>query len=141
MTDIRAPQLGDPRQAAGHLDLLVSPRHYRQRTLFVVTADRHCRPVHHIEVVDCTPDASASECATVLDNLVGALASGPDGSVSIPHCLLLAVTRPGGEAVQSTDQAWFRAFHRVCHARGIRPLGVYIVGVHGTRAITVDDAA
>jgi hypothetical protein len=136
---IRVPQLFDAQQAADHLCLLVSPRSYREHTLLVVTADADGRPVHHIEVVNRSPGPSTSECATVLGNLLTALACDPSGS--LPHGLLLAVTRPGGEAVQAGDQIWFRAFHRVCHARGIAPLGVYIVGRHGARPIQIDDAA
>lgn len=140
MTSVRRePDLRDDRHAADHLCLLVKRSAYHQHTLLVVTADAHGRPVHHVEVVECSPGASTSECATVLDNLLTALASDPGGSRT--HGLLLAVTRPGGESVQTGDRVWFRACHRVCHARGITPLGVYIVGAHGARPIQIDDAA
>jgi hypothetical protein len=139
MTLRRDPDLGDSRHAADHLCLLVKPSAYRQHTLLVVTADADGRPVHHVEVVDCSPGPSTSECTTVLDNLLAALTSGPDGSRA--HGLLLAVTRPGGESVQAGDRVWFRAYHRVCHARGIAALGVFIVGTHGARSIQIDDAA
>jgi hypothetical protein len=139
MTLRRHPDLGNPRHAADHLCLLVRPSAYRQHTLLVVTGDADGRPVHHIEVVDCSPGPSTSECTTVLDNLLSALTSHPDGSPT--QGLLLAVTRPGGESVQAGDQVWFRAFHRICHARGITALGVFIVGTHGARPIQIDDAA
>jgi hypothetical protein len=135
----RRPQLREPRQAADHLCRLVSPEAYAQHTLLVVTADTDTRPLHHIEVVDCAPDPSTSECACVLDNLLAAVAAEAEGSAA--HGLLLAITRPGSGAVQPCDRVWFRAFHRVCHARGIVPLGCYIVGRHGARPIHIDDAA
>jgi hypothetical protein len=135
----RDPLLHDPRHAADHLCGLVSPSSYSQYTLLVVTADSDSRPVHHIEVVDCSPDPSTSECAAVLDNLLAAVDAVPLGTV--PCGLLLAVTRPGSKTIQSSDRVWFRAFHRVCHARGITALGFYIVGPHGARPVQIDDAA
>jgi hypothetical protein len=132
------PCLRRASEAADHVSALVSPTAYQQHTLLVVTADAESRPVHHIEVVDCAPDPSTSECATVLDNLLAAV-SGPDGAA--PCGLLLAVTRPGDAAVQDVDRVWFRAFHRVCHARGTTPLGFYVVGPHGARPVQIDDAA
>jgi hypothetical protein len=134
----RRPCLRRASEAADHLYALVSPSAYRQHTLLVVTADAESRPVHHIEVVDCAPDPSTSECATVLDNLLAAV-SGADGAA--PCGLLLAVTRPGDAAVQGVDRVWFRAFHRVCHARGTSPLGFYVVGPYGARPVQIDDAA
>jgi hypothetical protein len=134
----RRPCLRRASEAADHLYALVSPTAYRQHTLLVVIADAESRPVHHIEVVDCAPDPSTSECATVLDNLLAAV-SGP--GCATPCGLLLAVTRPGGAAVQDVDRVWFRAFHRVCHARGTTPLGFYVVGPHGARPVQIDDAA
>ena len=132
------PCLRRASEAADHLYALVSPAAYPQHTLLVVTADAESRPVHHIEVVDCAPDPSTSECATVLDNLLAAV-SGPDGAA--PSGLLLAVTRPGDAAVQDVDRVWFRAFHRVCHARGTSALGFYVVGPYGARPVQIDDAA
>jgi hypothetical protein len=134
----RRPCLRRASEAADHLYALVSPTAYSQHSLLVVTADTESRPVHHIEVVDCAPDPSTSECATVLDNLLAAV-SGPDGAA--PCGLLLAVTRPGDAAVQDVDRVWFRAFHRVCHARAMTPLGFYVVGPHGARPVQIDDAA
>jgi hypothetical protein len=140
MTAIRRdPLLRDPHHAADHLCDLVSPSSYSQHTLLVVTADSDSRPVHHIEVVDCSPDPSTSECAAVLDNLLAAVTKVPPGTA--PCGLLLAVTRPGSETVLSNDRVWFRAFHRVCHARAITPLGLYIVGPHGARPVQIHDAA
>jgi hypothetical protein len=133
------PLLCEPRQAADHLCNLVSPAAYSQHTLLVVTADPAGRPVHHIEVVDCEPEPTTSDCACVLDNLLAAVAASRDGASA--HGLLLAVTRPGNDTVQPCDRVWFRAFHRVCHARGIAALGCYVVGAHGARAIQIDDAA
>jgi hypothetical protein len=135
----RDPVLRDPHQAADHLCGLVSPSSYSQYTLMVVTADSASRPVHYIEVVDCSPDPSTSECAAVLDNLLAAVQASPLGAA--PRGLLLGVTRPGTETVQSSDRVWFRAFHRVCHTRGVTALGFYIVGSHGARPVQIDDAA
>jgi hypothetical protein len=131
------PFLRRPSEAADHLYNLVTPSAYDQHTLLAVTADGDSRPVHHIEVVDCSPEPSTSECATVLDNLLAAV-TGPHGAA--PAGLVLAVTRPGDSTVQPVDRVWFRAFHRVCHVRGTTPLGFYLVGPYGARPVQIDDA-
>jgi hypothetical protein len=128
-----------PDHAAAHLRWLIRPATYAEHSLLLVTAGSDGRPVHHIEVVDCSPDPSPGDCATVLNNLVTALCTAPDGSW--PHGLLLGLTRPGTDTVQQVDRVWFRALHRVCHARGVTALGCYIVGPHGARPVQIDDAA
>jgi hypothetical protein len=134
----RRPCLRRPDEAADLLCALIGPGAYSRYTVLAVTTDADARPVGCIEVVDCSPDPSSSECATVLDNLLAAVA-GSDGAA--PDGLLLGVTRPGDETVQDADRIWFRAFHRVCHARATAALGFYLVGPHGARPVQIDDAA
>lgn len=132
-----APILRNPRQAADHLALVVDPRLYASHSLLVVACAADSTPLINLEIVDCSRDPSPSECALVLDNVVLTLAE----AQSMPAGLVLALTRPGSDAIQSVDRTWFRAFHRVCHARRVVGHGVYVVGSHGARAIHIDDAA
>jgi hypothetical protein len=139
MTTVRRiPRLSLPRHAVDHLIAMVDPLWHQRHTLLVVTTDADDSPVDHFAVVDSSADVSASEGAAVLTSLA-VRSAGIAGAA--PSGLLLALTRPGDEAVQPLDRIWFRAFHRVCHTRGYRPLGVYIVGGHGVRSVQIDDAA
>lgn len=130
-------RLDDTRQAREHLALVCNPRNFASHTLLLVLCNSRAEPLLHVEVVDCDPDAGPTDCSTVLDNL---LFESCDSDTGL-HGLALALTRPGGERVQAIDRTWFRAFHRTCHARGLRPLGVYVVGAHGARLVQIDDAA
>jgi len=133
----RHPRLDDPAQAREHLALVCNPRHFNAHTFLLVLCDGLAEPLLHIEVVGCDPGAGPTDCTTVLDNLLFESCGGTPGL----HGVALAMTRPGDEGVQPIDRVWFRAFHRLCHARRLRPLGVYVVGAHGARPIQIDDAA
>jgi hypothetical protein len=117
---------------------MIDPLLRREHTLFVVTTDADDAPIDHFAVLDSLAEISASEGATALANLA---ARSADRAGVSPTGLLLALTRPGDETVQPLDRVWFRAFHRVCHARAYRPLGVYIVAAHSVRPVQIDDAA
>lgn len=132
------PRLTDPCEAEDHFRLVIHPDHLGMTTALVICCDDQGRPGTHVQVLDCDASASPSECAEVLDTLLERL-----GAVVQPSeaGLCLALTRPGGAQVQDYDKAWFRAFHRVCHRRGVIPVGVYVVSRAGIRAVHVDDAA
>ncbi|MDQ3485129.1 MAG: hypothetical protein M3445_06925 [Actinomycetota bacterium] len=133
----RQPRLDDTAQAREHLALVCNPRHFASHTFLLILCDVRAEPLLHVEVVDCDPDAGPTDCSTVLGNLL----FDSCGATTGVHGVALALTRPGDEGVQAIDRTWFRAFHRTCHARRLRPLGVYVVGVHGARPVQIDDAA
>jgi hypothetical protein len=135
-TSPRIPVLADAGQAEAHLRAMIDPDHLSSPTVLVVGCDGGARPTSHVEVVDCDLDAAPSECAEVLDRLLYRMEDGPP-----VMGLALGLTRPGGEQVQAYDRTWFRAFHRICHQRGLTPYGVYTVTRTGARPVHLDDAA
>lgn len=139
MTPLRRhpPRLDEAEQAKEHVAIVCNPRHFASHTFVLILCDARAEPLLHVEVVDCDPDAGPTECSTVLDNLL--FESFP--ATTDVRGVVLALTRPGDEGVQAIDRTWFRAFHRTCHARRLRPLGVYVVGTHGARPVQIDDAA
>lgn len=137
-TDPDTVSLTDPGQAEGHFRAMLDRRHLGSPTVLVVCCDHLGRPIHHVHVVDCDLDASPSECAVVLDELLERV--GRDDGWR-PHGLALGLTRPGAEQVLAYDRAWFRALYRVCHRRGLTPHAVYTVTRAGARPLHIDDAA
>ena len=137
MTDVRRiPNLSNATEAADHLQTMIAPDQLSQRTALVVGCGPRARPTGHWHLVGCADEATPSECAAVLAELVARLEL--DSPV---HGILVGLTRPGGEEVQPYDRAWFRAYHRTCHQAGLTPYGVYTVTRGGARAVQIDDAA
>ena len=132
------PRLTDPADAAELYRLTIEPRDLGQPTTLVVCCDSDGHPVANMHLVECDPQPTPSECATVLEEVLARLDS---ERVTAYAGLSLGLTRPGGEQVQPYDKAWFRAFHRVSHRRGLTALGVYVVSRRGARAVHIDDAA
>jgi len=130
------PTLADADGATTHFQSLLDRDHLSSWSVVVVCCDDQVRPTQQWHVVDCAPDASPSECAAVLDNLLWEVEPGPAVAG-----LALGLTRPGGEEVQPYDRTWFRAYHRICHHRGFMTYGVYTVTRTGTRPVHIDDAA
>lgn len=133
-----AARLSDPDEAEDHFRLAVSGAAIGGATALLVCCDRESRPVAHLLVADCDPDASPSENADVLEMLLQTFTRESTPSLS---GLALGLTRPGSEQVMPYDRAWFRACYRVCHQRGLACHGVYVVTGGRARAIHIDDAA
>jgi hypothetical protein len=132
----RIPNLADAAEATAHLRLVIDREHLSARTVLVVCCDANAEPIHHWHVLGCIANPTPSECSAVLDDLVGRAEEGPPVTG-----LALALTRPGGEEIQPYDRTWFRAYHRICHHRGLTPYGVYTVTRSGARPVHIDDAA
>ncbi len=132
------PRLSDPEEAAEHLALSIDRRDLGAATVLLVCCDALAHPVANLHVVNCDLQASPTDNAAVLDMLLDRLAHAGHPA---PSGLVLGLTRRGGEQVQPYDRAWFRAFYRLCHRRGLVPHGVYVVGRGGARAVHIDDAA
>ncbi len=132
----RSPYLADADQAEAHFRAMIDRDHLASPTMLLICCDAAARPTSHVHVVGCAVDASPTECSEVLDRLLVRMPDWPPVAG-----LALGLTRPGGEEVQPYDRTWFRAYHRICHQRGLTPYGVYIVTRGGARPVHVDDAA
>lgn len=132
------PRLTDPEDVAEHLRAALDSRHLGTPTALVICGDSAALPVNHFHVVDCDAEASPSECAAVLDELLARAASEDQAAVA---GLLIGLTRPGGDQVQAYDRTWLRALHRVCHRYGLTAYGVFTRTRAGVRAVHIDDAA
>ena len=131
-------RLTDPDQAAEHYRLVIDPGDLGRPTALVLCCDDDGYPATHLHLVDCDLDATPSDCAEVLDELLERLECHPH---PVYAGVSLGLTRPGGDQVQAYDKAWFRALYRVCHRRGLDALGVYLVSRGTARPVHIDDAA
>jgi hypothetical protein len=132
------PRLDLTEQVERHLELVTDPAHLCERTVMVVVCDKAAFPQLHMVVTGVDESMSASDCADTLSRLFERLRPvGEAGRLQV----LLGLTRPGPNAIQDSDRAWFRALHRVCAHRGLTALGVYLVRRHGVRGVQLDDVA
>jgi hypothetical protein len=121
-----------------HLALVTDPSHVGERTVMVVVCDQDATPLLHMVVTGVDESMTTSECSDTLSRLFERLrAVGDVDNLRV----LLGLTRPGPNAIQDSDRAWFRALHRVCTHRGLTALGVYLVRRHGVRGVQLDDVA
>lgn len=132
------PHLTDPEDAEQHLHNVLDVRHVGTPTALVVCGDSAGVPIAHLHVLDCDAEASPTECAAVLDEMLARTAAGEGSPVA---GLLMGLTRPGGDHVQAYDRAWLRALYRVCHRHGLTAYGVFTVTRTGVREVHIDDAA
>jgi hypothetical protein len=132
------PRLDLTEQVERHLELVTDPAHLGERTVMVVVCDPDASPLLHLVVTGVDDSMTTSECADTLARLFDHLR--PVGDADHLQ-VLLGLTRPGANAIQDSDRAWFRALHRVCAHRGLTALGVYLVRRHGVRGVQLDDVA
>jgi hypothetical protein len=132
------PRLSEPSQAEKLFEAAVEDRHLAAWTALLVCCDASERAVGHVHLLDCDPVAPASELTEILDTLMERL---PLSATPRICGLCLGLTRPGNETVQQYDRAWFRALHRLCARRALKPYGVYVVTRTGVRTVSMDDAA
>jgi hypothetical protein len=132
------PRLDLTEEVERHLELVTDPAHVGERTVMVVVCDKDAIPLLHMVVTGLDESMTTSECADTLSRLFERLR--PVGDADNLQ-VLLGLTRPGPNAIQDSDRAWFRALHRVCTNRGLTALGVYLVRRHGVRGVQLDDVA